>query len=136
MFKKSLKSFCLGQHKPDISLYLPTVWFMLFESRSLMLFHSQGEYGGGNQTKTSGTLRLFNVTLQDDGVYTCVTHNSLLNISKRSKPARLTVQGEFLVYISIFFNSSLCELHTFQNTQNAFRYRTYIHFIFTLFYYF
>ncbi|XP_030271966.1 hemicentin-2 isoform X1 [Sparus aurata] len=53
----------------------------------------QGEYGGGNQKKTSGTLHLFNVTLEDDGMYICVTHNALLNISKRSKPAKLTVQG-------------------------------------------
>ncbi|CAK6959735.1 titin [Scomber scombrus] len=53
----------------------------------------QGEYGGGNQKKTSGTLHLFNVTLEDDGIYICVTHNSLLNISKKSEPARLTVLG-------------------------------------------
>ncbi|XP_028269789.1 protein sax-3-like [Parambassis ranga] len=53
----------------------------------------QGEFGGGQQKKTSGTLHLFNVTLEDDGFYVCVTHNPLLNISKRSKPAKLTVQG-------------------------------------------
>ncbi|XP_019127342.2 uncharacterized protein LOC109141459 [Larimichthys crocea] len=53
----------------------------------------QGEYGGGNQKKTSGTLHLFNITLEDDGTYVCVAHNPLLNISKRSKPAKLTVQG-------------------------------------------
>ncbi|KAF7205614.1 uncharacterized protein [Nothobranchius furzeri] len=53
----------------------------------------QGEYGGGQQQKTSGTLHLLNVTLEDDGTYTCVTHNSLLNISKESRPAKLTVQG-------------------------------------------
>ncbi|XP_035513860.1 roundabout homolog 3-like, partial [Morone saxatilis] len=53
----------------------------------------QGEYGGGKQKKTSSTLHLFNVTLEDDGMYICVTHNPLLNISKRSKPAKLTVQG-------------------------------------------
>ncbi|XP_044053215.1 titin [Siniperca chuatsi] len=53
----------------------------------------QGEYGGGNQKKTSGTLHLFNVTLEDDGIYICVTHSPLLNISKKSKPAKLTVQG-------------------------------------------
>ncbi|XP_042277842.1 roundabout homolog 3 [Thunnus maccoyii] len=53
----------------------------------------QGEFGGGNQRKTSGTLHLFNVTFEDDGMYICVTHNSLLNISKKSKPAKLTVQG-------------------------------------------
>ncbi|XP_037834813.1 roundabout homolog 4-like, partial [Kryptolebias marmoratus] len=38
-------------------------------------------------------MHLFNVTLEDDGVYICVTHNPLLNISKKSKPAKLTVQG-------------------------------------------
>ncbi|XP_076585965.1 uncharacterized protein LOC143320324 isoform X2 [Chaetodon auriga] len=53
----------------------------------------QGVYGGGNQKKTSGTLHLFNITLEDDGMYICVTHNPLLNISKRSKAAKLTVQG-------------------------------------------
>ncbi|KAI3372616.1 hypothetical protein L3Q82_023080 [Scortum barcoo] len=53
----------------------------------------EGEYGGGNQKKTSGTLHLFNVTLEDDGMYICVTHSPLLNISKESKPAKLTVQG-------------------------------------------
>ncbi|XP_034081216.1 uncharacterized protein LOC117552089 isoform X2 [Gymnodraco acuticeps] len=55
--------------------------------------HIQGEYGGGNQKKTSGTLHIFNVTLEDEGIYICVTHNPLLNISKKSKPAQLTVQG-------------------------------------------
>ncbi|KAM3611520.1 uncharacterized protein V6R79_019985 [Siganus canaliculatus] len=53
----------------------------------------QGEYGGGNQRKTSGTLHLINVTLEEDGIYICVTHNPFLNISKRSKPAKLTVHG-------------------------------------------
>ncbi|XP_015251044.1 PREDICTED: uncharacterized protein LOC107098097 isoform X1 [Cyprinodon variegatus] len=53
----------------------------------------QGEYGGGKQKKMSGTLHLINVTLEDDGIYICVTHNSFLNISKRSKPAKLTVEG-------------------------------------------
>ncbi|KAK2901793.1 uncharacterized protein [Channa argus] len=53
----------------------------------------QGEYGGGNQRKISGTLHLSNVTLGDDGMYICVTHNHLLNISKKSKPAKLTVHG-------------------------------------------
>ncbi|XP_030000392.1 flocculation protein FLO11 isoform X2 [Sphaeramia orbicularis] len=52
----------------------------------------QGEYGGGNQRKTSGTLHLFNVTLEDDGIYVCLTYNPSLNISKMSKPATLTVQ--------------------------------------------
>ncbi|KAK5609422.1 hypothetical protein CRENBAI_009578 [Crenichthys baileyi] len=52
----------------------------------------QGQYGGGQQKKTSGTLHLFNVTLEDDGIYICVAHNSLLKISKRSKPAKLTVE--------------------------------------------
>ncbi|KAA8592567.1 hypothetical protein FQN60_018022 [Etheostoma spectabile] len=55
--------------------------------------HIQGEYGGGNQKKISGTLHLFNVTLEDDGIYICVTHNPLLNIDKKSNPAKLTVQG-------------------------------------------
>lgn len=54
----------------------------------------QGEYGGGQQKKTSSTLHLINVTLEDDGIYICVTHNPLLNISKKSKPAKLTVQGD------------------------------------------
>ncbi|KAF3695483.1 Neogenin [Channa argus] len=53
----------------------------------------RGEYGGGNQRKISGTLHLSNVTLGDDGMYICVTHNHLLNISKKSKPAKLTVHG-------------------------------------------
>lgn len=60
----------------------------------IVCFSVKGEYGGGQQKKTSGTLHLFNVTLQDDGIYICVTHNSLLNISKRSKPAKITVEGE------------------------------------------
>ncbi|XP_078107418.1 protein sax-3 isoform X3 [Sander vitreus] len=55
--------------------------------------HIQGEYGGGNQKKISGTLHLFNVTLEDDGIYICVTHNPSLNINKKSNPAKLTVQG-------------------------------------------
>ncbi|KAM4575822.1 uncharacterized protein PAE49_006192 isoform 3-T3 [Odontesthes bonariensis] len=53
----------------------------------------QGEYGGGQKKKTSGTLHLLNVTLEDNGIYICVTHNYFLNISKKSKPAKLTVQG-------------------------------------------
>ncbi|XP_028312721.1 uncharacterized protein LOC114469411 [Gouania willdenowi] len=53
----------------------------------------QGEYGGGRQKKTSSSLHLLNVTLEDEGLYICVTHNTLLNISKKSKPAKLTVQG-------------------------------------------
>ncbi|XP_062418509.1 roundabout homolog 1 isoform X2 [Pungitius pungitius] len=53
----------------------------------------QGEYGGGNQKKTSGTLHLFNVTLEDDGMYICVTHSRSLNVSKESSPAKLTVHG-------------------------------------------
>ncbi|KAF7663453.1 hypothetical protein LDENG_00210450, partial [Lucifuga dentata] len=52
-----------------------------------------GVYGGGTQKKTSGTLHLFNITLEDDGIYICVTHNPLLNISRESKPAKLTVLG-------------------------------------------
>ncbi|XP_054867126.1 mucin-2 [Amphiprion ocellaris] len=53
----------------------------------------QGEYGGGHQKKTSGTLHLSNVTLEDGGIYVCVTYNALLNISKKSKSAKLTVHG-------------------------------------------
>ncbi|XP_074525766.1 peroxidasin homolog [Halichoeres trimaculatus] len=53
----------------------------------------QGEYGGGNERKTSGTLHIFNVTLEDDGMYVCITHNPSLNISRKSRPAKLTVQG-------------------------------------------
>ncbi|XP_026176509.1 roundabout homolog 1 isoform X3 [Mastacembelus armatus] len=53
----------------------------------------QGEYGDGNQRKTSGTLHLLNITLEDEGMYICVTHNPLLNTSRKSKPAKLTVQG-------------------------------------------
>ncbi|XP_051807178.1 hemicentin-1 [Acanthochromis polyacanthus] len=53
----------------------------------------QGEYGGGHEKKTSGTLHLSNVTLEDGGIYICVTYNPLLNISKKSKPAKLTVHG-------------------------------------------
>lgn len=72
-----------------------STFFLFFFAIFELCFHVQGEYGGGNQKKTSGTLHLFNVTLEDDGMYICVTHNALLNISKRSKPAKLTVQGEF-----------------------------------------
>ncbi|XP_071259774.1 uncharacterized protein [Salvelinus alpinus] len=53
----------------------------------------QGQYGGGNQRKTSGTLHLSNVSMEDDGEYVCVTHNALLNTSRESKAATLTVQG-------------------------------------------
>ncbi|XP_054629325.1 uncharacterized protein LOC129179722 isoform X2 [Dunckerocampus dactyliophorus] len=53
----------------------------------------QGEYGGGQQKKTSGTLYLLNVSLEDDGAYVCVTYSPSLNISKKSRPAKLTVQG-------------------------------------------
>lgn len=70
-----------------------------------LCFHIQGVYGGGSQKKTSGTLHLFNVTLEDDGMYICVTHNHLLNLSKRSKPAELTVQGECIFYILSLDNS-------------------------------
>lgn len=68
---------------------------------------TQGVYGGGNQRKTSGTLHLYNVTLEDDGIYVCVTHNPLLNISKRSRPAKLNVKGEVLFgFSSVFFIAS------------------------------
>ncbi|XP_034025483.1 hemicentin-2-like [Thalassophryne amazonica] len=52
-----------------------------------------GEYGGGHQKKTSGTLHLFNTTLEDDGIYICVTYNPLMDIKKESRPAKITVQG-------------------------------------------
>ncbi|XP_077570985.1 uncharacterized protein LOC144195314 isoform X2 [Stigmatopora nigra] len=58
---------------------------------------TQGEYGGGWQKKTSGTLRLVNVSLADDGIYICQTINLLLNISRRSRPAKLTVLAAPLV---------------------------------------
>ncbi|KTG40672.1 hypothetical protein cypCar_00026975 [Cyprinus carpio] len=51
----------------------------------------QGQYGGGSQRKTSGTLHMANITKADQGVYICITHNHLLNISKGSKAATLTV---------------------------------------------
>ncbi|XP_052447962.1 titin-like [Carassius gibelio] len=51
----------------------------------------QGQYGGGSQRKTSGTLHMTNITKADQGVYICVTHNPLLNISKASQAATLTV---------------------------------------------
>ncbi|KAK0143446.1 Protogenin B [Merluccius polli] len=53
----------------------------------------QGQYGGGNQKKTSGTLHVTNVTQADGGVYMCVTHNPLFNASQRSAKAVLTVLG-------------------------------------------
>ncbi|XP_051519218.1 roundabout homolog 3-like [Myxocyprinus asiaticus] len=53
----------------------------------------QGQYGGGSQRKTSGTLHMANVTKADQGIYVCITHNLLLNISKESHAATLTVQG-------------------------------------------
>ncbi|XP_064883067.1 peroxidasin-like [Oncorhynchus nerka] len=53
----------------------------------------QGQYGGGNQRKTSGTLHLSNVLIEDEGEYVCVTHNALVNSSLESKAATLTVRG-------------------------------------------
>ncbi|XP_039525054.1 hemicentin-1-like isoform X2 [Pimephales promelas] len=53
----------------------------------------QGQYGGGSQRKTSGTLHMANITKTDQGIYICVTHNPLLNISKESHAATLTVHG-------------------------------------------
>ncbi|KAI2664360.1 Hemicentin-1 [Labeo rohita] len=53
----------------------------------------QGQYGGGSQRKTSGTLHMANITKADQGVYICITHNSLLNISKGSQAATLMVHG-------------------------------------------
>ncbi|XP_016383318.1 uncharacterized protein LOC107720193 [Sinocyclocheilus rhinocerous] len=52
-----------------------------------------GQYGGGSQRKTSGTLHMANITKADQGVYICITHNPLLNISKGSQAATLTVHG-------------------------------------------
>ncbi|XP_031441309.1 netrin receptor DCC-like [Clupea harengus] len=51
----------------------------------------QGQYGGGNERKTSATLQIERVSEEDEGVYVCVTHNSLLNISKESNMATLNV---------------------------------------------
>ncbi|KAK7934331.1 hypothetical protein WMY93_005227 [Mugilogobius chulae] len=59
----------------------------------------QGEYGGGNQRKTSGTLHLYNITVEDDGTYICITYNPLLNISKMSNKAKLVVQGKFYTFL-------------------------------------
>ncbi|XP_072520598.1 protein sidekick-2 isoform X2 [Salminus brasiliensis] len=53
----------------------------------------QGQYGGGSQRKTSGTLHLVNTTKADRGIYVCLTNNPLLNISKESTAATLTVRG-------------------------------------------
>ncbi|KAK7165114.1 hypothetical protein R3I94_003475 [Phoxinus phoxinus] len=53
----------------------------------------QGQYGGGSQRKTSGTLHMANITKTDQGIYICITHNPLLNISKESQAATLTVHG-------------------------------------------
>ncbi|KAL6465367.1 hypothetical protein MHYP_G00255000 [Metynnis hypsauchen] len=53
----------------------------------------QGQYGGGSQKKTSGTLHLVNTTKADQGIYVCITQNPLVNISKESAPATLTVRG-------------------------------------------
>ncbi|XP_077376919.1 uncharacterized protein LOC144018545 isoform X2 [Festucalex cinctus] len=54
---------------------------------------SQGEYGGGREKKMSGTLRLLNVSVADGGTYVCQTVNPSLNISRKSRPAKLTVLG-------------------------------------------
>ncbi|XP_016131069.1 neural cell adhesion molecule 1-like [Sinocyclocheilus grahami] len=56
----------------------------------------QGQYGGGSQRKTSGTLHMANITNADQGVYICITHNPLLNISKGSQAATLTVHGSYV----------------------------------------
>lgn len=65
----------------------------------IFCFPIQGEYGGGQQKKTSGTLHLSNVTLEDDGMYICVTHNALLDINKKSKAAKLSVQGDYTQHL-------------------------------------
>ena len=72
------------------------------ENQCFMCLLVQGEYGGGHQKKTSGTLHLYNVTLEDDGTYVCVTLNPSLNISSNSKAAKLTVQGECTCYYVVF----------------------------------
>lgn len=86
-----------------------------------LCFHVQGEYGGGNQKKTSGTLHLFNVTLEDDGMYICVTHNPILNTSKRSKPAKLNVQGEFMFFnacfLFLYYHSKLSLVYVWFTSQ-------------------
>uniref|UniRef100_A0A8B9HSP9 Ig-like domain-containing protein n=1 Tax=Astyanax mexicanus TaxID=7994 RepID=A0A8B9HSP9_ASTMX len=53
----------------------------------------QGQYGGGSQRKTSGTLHLVNITKADQGIYVCLTNNPLLNISRESAAATLTVHS-------------------------------------------
>ena len=73
----------------------------------------QGQYGGGHQKKTSGTLHLPNVTRDDGGVYDCVTSNPLLNVTRCSVAATLTVLGESagvasLVYSVICFFIFIC----------------------------
>lgn len=88
-----------------------------------LCFHVQGEYGGGNQKKTSGTLHLFNVTLEDDGIYICVTHSPLLNISKKSKPAKLTVQGEITLFFTHQTGHSLSKINT-NVTKNIYFYKS------------
>ncbi|XP_076854212.1 peroxidasin homolog isoform X2 [Brachyhypopomus gauderio] len=53
----------------------------------------QGQYGGGSQRKTSGTLHLANTTKVDEGFYVCVTYNSLLDVSRASRGATLALRG-------------------------------------------
>ncbi|XP_066569159.1 roundabout homolog 3 isoform X2 [Amia ocellicauda] len=52
----------------------------------------QGEYGGGNYKKISGTLHIPAVSKEDEGKYVCVTYNSVLGVHLYSEPASLTVE--------------------------------------------
>ncbi|XP_067825523.1 uncharacterized protein [Heptranchias perlo] len=56
-------------------------------------FQFQGHYGGKNSLKVSGTLRIVNVSKEDEGEYICVTHNPLLNVTVYSTPATLKVKA-------------------------------------------
>lgn len=95
---------CLGKTKKHLlHLKTQTPWVTavhIFIRCASSCFSVQGEYGGGQQMKTSSTLHFFNITLEDDGIYSCVTHNLLFNISKKSKPAKLTVQGEHEFFLT------------------------------------
>ncbi|XP_034765138.2 hemicentin-1-like [Acipenser ruthenus] len=52
----------------------------------------QGQYGGGNHMKVSGTLHIPVVSQEDEGEYVCVTHNPLLGTDVYSEAAILTVR--------------------------------------------
>nr|XP_015222284.1 PREDICTED: uncharacterized protein LOC107079839 [Lepisosteus oculatus] len=53
----------------------------------------QGQYGGGDHKKISGTLHIPSASKEDEGNYTCVTHNPLLATRMQSVAASLTVQA-------------------------------------------